>query len=180
MSSNERFSMTQQDKHLETSRAIDEYLLQDEFKQVAVDDRNRYEDWYAILLSTIVLLIADEEVRYAYVDYEPSMPDIRISVFTTNLVVFAEVDVNADGVPVARVVPRRSLLHMKLSSSGRIDARERQAFDWPGTLNLQLRYPELPKIIEVVVSGVNRYAVREPSAIVGLIEGLSADLAAPH
>ena len=169
--------MSQQEKHRATSSAISDFLLNDSFGRAVLDQKNNYHDWYAYLLSTLALLIADEKVEYAYVDHEPTMPDVHVAVFTTNLVIVADVDVNTDGVPVARAVPRHSLRSMKLSTAARIDASDRRAYDWPGIISLTLEYRDLAKPIEIVANGINPYAVRQPSALVNLIGHLGADLA---
>jgi hypothetical protein len=169
--------MTPQQNHLAITNAIDQYLGIDDSISITRTDENKYQPWYAFLLSTIALLTSGEEVTYAYLNYGEPIADVRIVVFTTNLVLVADVDPEADTVPVARAAKRSSLVGMKLSASERIDARDRRSLEWPGTLNLVLTYPDLPGLIEIVASGVNRYAVREPAPIISLIEGLSADLA---
>lgn len=131
---------------------------------------------HATLLSTIALLVAEEEVIYAYSDYGQPITDVSIVVFTTNLVLVAAVDPRADGVPVARAAQRRSLIGMKLSASERIDARDRRSHEWPGMLNLVLTYRDLTGAIEIVANGVDRYAVDQSAPIVTLVEGLSAVL----
>ncbi|WP_105034136.1 hypothetical protein [Cryobacterium aureum] len=169
--------MAQQSKHFDISTAIDLHLSNYNFDAVSLTSEHKYQPWYATLLSTVALLVADEEVIYAHSNYGVPKTDVRIVVFTNNLVVVADVDPNADVVPVARSVPRGSLVGMKLSASERIDTRDRRSNEWPGTLNLVLTYPRLPDSIEIVESGVNRYAADQSAPIVTLIEGLSADLA---
>lgn len=169
--------MTRQPKHSEITAAIDLHLSGDNFNAVSRTPGHKYERWYATLLSTIALLVAEEEVVYAHTDYEPGMEDARIVVFTTNLVVLADVDLDLDGVPVAHVAPRRSLAGMKLSASERIDARDGRSYTWPGNLNLVLTYSGLPSPIEIIAAGANPFAVDQAAPIVTLIEGLSRDLA---
>lgn len=171
--------MAQKPKHLEVPGAIDRHLS-DSFYSASRAPDGMYQPWYALLLSSIALLAANEEVLYAYSDSESSTTDYHIIVFTTNLVLIASIDPELDGVPTINAVRRRSLIGMKLSASERIDARDRRAYEWPGVLNLALTYSDLPNRIEIVARGAARYNIQEPSPIVALIEGLSADLAANH
>ena len=170
--------MTQQSQHVEVTKAIDMYLrANNEFDDVALTpDRRHYQSWYARFLSTVSLLIAGEEVVYAYSNVAYGATAATFAVFTTNLVIVADIDFDADGTPVARAVGRDALKAMKLSASERIDAREGRSFEWPGTLNLVLTYDSLIEPIEIVISGANPYAVEQASPIVALIESLSADL----
>jgi hypothetical protein len=173
----EEVDMTLQQDHSTITNEINRHLGVTDFDSITLTSENKYESWYATLLSSIALLISGEEVVYANINYGEPVTDVRIVVFTSGLVVVAEVDPSADGVPVARVVGRRSLVGMKLSASERIDARDRRSYEWPGMLNLVLTYSDLPDPIEIVTSGVNRYAVDKPTAIISLIRSLSADLA---
>ena len=169
--------MTQHPKHLEVTRAIDLQLSNDRFNAVTRTSANKYQPWYAMLLSTMALLAAEEKVIFAHSDYEPTMAKVRIVVFTTNLVLVADIDPNVDGVPVANVARRRSLVGLRLSASERIDAYESRSYEWPGTLNLVLTYRDFMDSIEIVADGASPYAIDHPTPIVTLIEGLSADLA---
>jgi len=169
--------VTQQPKHFETSSSIDNFLRRDNFDDIALTSKHKYEHWYATLLTSIALLAAEDDVQYAYANYQPTMPDVRISVFTTNLVIVAEVDTTSDGVPVVEAVPRTSLASIMLSTSEKIDAREGRSYEWPGAINLRLTYRGLKKSIEIIVDGMNHYAADKPSPVVAFIESLTADIA---
>ncbi|NQX35692.1 hypothetical protein [Herbiconiux sp. VKM Ac-2851] len=97
--------------------------------------------------------------------------------FTTNVVLVADVDPDLDGVLTVKAAKRSSLIGMTLSTSERIDAHERLSHDWPGVLDLVPTYSDLSSRIAIVANGAYRYNIKEPSPIVTLIEGLSADLA---
>jgi hypothetical protein len=170
--------VVQQDKNVEAFRAVDQQLRDNDFDAIALTPDHKYQTWYAVLLSSFALLIGAETVEYAYANYAFGMRSVRFAVFTAHLVLVADIDTEEDVVPVAQVVTRRSLSSMRLSASARIDAKDRQSYEWPGTLNLVLTYPDLPKPIEIVSDGVDRFELRKPSRLVVLIQGLSADLAA--
>ena len=169
--------MTQQERHLKVAAEIDYYVLRDAFEVEALSDQQNYEDWYASLLSAIALLISTDKVVFAYTDFASGMSDFKLYVFTTKLVVVAEVDPAADAVPVVQAVSRRSLKSMKLSAADRIDAREGRSHEWPGALSLVLTFRDLLKPVEIVGDGKNPLDIKQPSALVNLIEGLSSDLA---
>lgn len=169
--------MTQESKHHERAAEIDTYLGGDAFDSVSLTPENRYQPWYAKLLSSIALLCGNEKVVFAYSDYEPEATDVRIVVFTNHLVLIGDIEPAIDGAPAIRAIPRRALREMKLSSSDQIDARDRRSLEWPGVLDLVLTYEGLGGSIEIVQNGANAYSVNEPSAIVSLIGNLSIDLA---
>lgn len=169
--------MTQQAQHFEITRAIDVHLSDDSFRAATRTSANKYQPWYAQLLSSIALLAAGQEVVYAYTDYELTLTDARILVFTTDLVIVAKIDSTSDGVPVAHATRRSSLVGIKLSASEGIDARDGRSYEWPGTLILTLTYSALTDSIEIVADGANHYSVDQPAPVVTLLEGLTADLA---
>lgn len=172
--------MNQQKLHSEIVREIDNCLLRDDWGGIAsaaFDAHGKYQDWYASFLTATALLAYGENVVFAYASQGPEEPDRRVVVFTTNLVLVADIDTEADGVPVVRVARRRSLVSFKLSASERIDARDGRSNEWPGTINLVLVFRDLDKPIEVIGNGANLYAVDKPSSLVSLVRGLSADLA---
>jgi len=79
--------MTQQPKHLETTKAIDLHLSDDSFNAAARNSAHKNQPWYA-LLNVVALLVAQEEDVYAHTDYESTMANVRIAVFTTNCLRF--------------------------------------------------------------------------------------------
>lgn len=167
-----------QDKNTEAYRAIDQQLRTDSFYAVALTPAHKYEAWYAELLSSFALLVGGETVEYAYANFAIEMRDVRIVVFTTHLVLVADVDREEDGVPVVQAASRRSLTSMRLSASAPVDAKERRPYEWPGTLTIQLTYPGLSKVVEIVADGADRFQYEKPTPIVALVEGLGADLGA--
>jgi hypothetical protein len=152
-------------------------LLRDRFDELALTDQGKYKPWYATYLTSAALIAGGEPVEYAFANFEPAMPDIRITVFTTNLVIVTQIDTEFDGVPVARGVSRGSLRTIDLSASERIDSRDRRSHEWPGSVVLKLHYRDLQDPVEIAGKGLNAYRLGEPSALVTLVKALSADLA---
>jgi hypothetical protein len=165
-----------QEKHTKAYRAVDAFLRDDTFDAFALTVDHKYESWYAMLLSELALLIGEDTVEYAYPNYELSMPDAQVLVFTSSLLLVADINTEFDGAPTTRGISRRSLVSIELTTAARADAEDARAYEWPGNLHMVLTYRGLPKPIELVGEGSNRFAIREASPLVNLIDALRRDL----
>lgn len=169
--------MTQQQDPENYSRNIWSHLSVNTALQdlVLLADGKTQADWYARLLTEFALLSAGDDVVYAHSDATHDATRVRIVVFTSKLVLLADVDTTT-AAPIASAFSRGELVGMTLGASERIDANGRRSYDWPGDLVITLSYRNQPKPVQIRANGAHR-SRDKASAVVQLITGLTRDLA---
>lgn len=151
------------------------------FTAIALIDPSTYSRWYARLLSTLVVMTEGEALKFAYADAYGSTGKSapEVTVFTDNNVIVASVEsLSDDAVPPVVVVPRSSLVSLSIGVNGQIDASDRSKYEWPGTMSISLKYPELSKTVELKGEGYDSFRPNEPAALWAFLAELKKDLLA--
>lgn len=172
--------MVQLQKHVETMRAVDEFVKSvGDFDYIQTEGANVWSSWYARLGTSISLISGGDPVVYAHAIYKYPGVAAKLVVFTEKAVlIHSTEDVKAKTPAVVTVVARSSLTRFTLSSSEGLMKGDARPLTWPGRLDLTLTYPALAEPVHVVADGWTPEVSDEPSALATLIKTLSDDLAA--
>lgn len=163
--------------YLPTSSEIKNRLLKGAFQNVATKQVNQQsvnQPWFGQLLSSFALLAGDEQVKYAYTNYDPDQTELEILVFTETRVLVADLGGDSD-VPAVQAVGRSTLANMKVRTEEETGDRNKLSHDWPGVITIELTYPGLPEPLKISANGRTR-DITQPSELVGLVDSLAADL----
>jgi hypothetical protein len=164
--------------HSDTAAAIDSYLSANyNFAEHRLqEDGRHYRTWYAKALTTLALMAGEDEVRFAYTNYEYQVPS-HIVVFTDRSLFHLTVpDLSSSESPAVRAFARSALIGCEVMGSYRIDAEARQARTWPGETRVHLRYAGLEQTIELVTPGYDQISLSDPDPLIEFLPTLLSDL----
>lgn len=172
--------MTQQKKHLDTVRAVDEFVKSDsDFDHVQMAGANLWSGWYAKVGTSVALIVDGARVVYAHADYRYPEDSASLVVFTETVVItHSTADVRAKTAPTVQVIPRSSLTGFTISSSEGLTKGDTGSLTWPGRVELSLTYPALGSPLQIGANGWGAEAGAVSSPVLDLVHGLTVDLAA--
>lgn len=140
--------------------------------------------WFERALTQLVLAIGSEEVLFAQAIRKAEATSAQVVVFTSTLVLVAEVD-NTEDVssrPRTAIASRASLRRVTVMQGDKIlwrpeNVRNRSSvLTWPGEIQIQVDYVGLPAPLALSGHGMLKFERDTPGAIVQLLESLTNDL----
>lgn len=140
--------------------------------------------WVERALTQMTLLIAGQPIVYAEAIENGEEGGARLVVFTDAAVIVSDVDEISSNasLPTTQIVPRSRIQSVTVRDGDKIvwdldDDHTRNAkFRWPGKIRVSVIYEGLPAPVEISGTGANPYQRDQPTRIMRLITGLSADL----
>lgn len=170
------------DKNRTTMDRLDAVLRHsDPFQNIPITLEG-YKAWYSLLLGSLTVLIGDDdEVVLGHADYDGASDNARLIVFTSTLVVVADV-VGASGESAevsSRASSRRAIrsLDVRVCDRHDVDSWGRAARTWPGALMFKIEYSTLPKPLKFGALSYNPWRPELEADAMKLLAGLRKDLA---
>lgn len=169
--------LTQEDH--KRSGDIDYAIRTGDFQRVPLDDYGTsYQRWYARLLTTLTLVLGDQEIVYSQTDHDATAGAVRFVVVTHSSVIVADVSKLDEETPSVetRVVGRRSLTSIRVGASMAIDQDGSSAYGWPGRVEITAAYSSLDEPLVFADTGYKQGDSNTPGPILALLSGLQQDL----
>lgn len=147
-----------------------------DFSELALDDLgDSYARWYARLLSSLTLLVGDDDVPFTQVIVDGT--SVTITIFTTSFVIRCLVpDTRSTTNPTVTAIPRSRLRSLSVSTTMPIDEPTSRAVSWPGTMSLRAIYEGSADPIDVHGPTFDGYQPNNEGRITSLFDALRDEL----
>jgi hypothetical protein len=161
---------------------IDWAIRDEEFLHVPLVDgaRAEYARWYAVLLSTLTIIVSTSEIAYSQTDYSEENGTVRFILLTPELLIVTDVEELSSDEPrcSTQIVGRRTLTALTPSASMRLDEDRSHAYAWPGLVEIAASYEGLDDPVVYRQPAYRTGAAEEQSPILDLLASLQIDLVA--
>ncbi len=147
-----------------------------DFSELALDDfGTSYAKWYARLLSSLTLVIGDEDVPFTQVIVDGA--SVSVTIFTTSFVIRCLVpDTRSVTNPTVTAISRSRLRSLSVSTTMPIDEASSRAVSWPGDMSLRATYEGYGDPIDVHGPTFDRYEPNNVGRITSLFDALRDEL----